>query len=48
VQTYFIPLEPAQDAGPEQGLLSRLGGTFGVLGRGLPYLVGLKRTAPAS
>ena len=47
VGTYFVPLEPAPDAAPEQGLLSRVGETFGVLGRGFPYLVGLKRTAAA-
>jgi class 3 adenylate cyclase len=47
VQTYFLPLEPAP-AVPEEGLLTRLGETFGVLGRGLPYLVGLKRVAPAA
>jgi class 3 adenylate cyclase len=48
VQTYFVPLEPAPDPAPEEGLLTRLGETFGVLGRGLPYLVGLKKTAPAA
>src|ERR671934_2646064 len=40
VQTYFVPLEPAPDAVPEQGLPARLGETLGVIGRGLPYLVG--------
>jgi hypothetical protein len=48
VQTYFVPLEPAPDAVPEQGLLTRLGETFRVLGRGLPYLVGLKKASPAA
>src|SRR5919204_4580709 len=33
VQTYFVPLEPAPDTAPEQGLLSRIGETLGVLGR---------------
>jgi hypothetical protein len=47
VRTYFVPLEPAPDAAPEQSLLGRIGETLGVLGRGLPYLVGLKRTAAA-
>jgi hypothetical protein len=42
VKTYFVPLEPPAEGVAEHGLLTRLGETFGVLGRGLPYLVGLK------
>jgi len=47
VRAYFVPLEPAPDAAPKQGLVSRVGETLGVLGRGFPYLVGLKRSAAA-
>jgi Protein of unknown function (DUF2652) len=47
VQTYFVALEPVPEAEGEQGILPRLGETVGVLGRGLPYMLRLKRPAAA-
>jgi class 3 adenylate cyclase len=46
VRAYFIELgEPALQA---PGIGTRLGDTFGVLGRGLPYLLGLKKAQTAA
>jgi Protein of unknown function (DUF2652) len=49
VQTRFIDLRPlAGELPPEPSVPKRLGETLRVMGRGMPYLVGLKRPAAAA
>jgi hypothetical protein len=46
VRTYFADIggiSPALPAGPDVGWLGRLGRTVDVAGRGLPYMLGLRR-----
>jgi uncharacterized protein DUF2652 len=50
VQTYFLDLADVAPAAPvaEARLTKRVGETLRVIGRGMPYLVGLKRPAAAA
>jgi hypothetical protein len=50
VRGYFVDLEDLVDGLPppsDPSVLGRLGRTVGLAGRGLPYMLGLRRSAPA-